>query len=105
MALKALETLRLAAPVLALAGLAAAGLARADDTPAAPAPAATAAASATRPERGAHMEAVEKQYGAPTTRYPAVGQPPITRWDYPNMVVYFEGDRVIHTVLVAPAAG
>lgn len=55
-----------------------------------------------RPERGMRMNAVEARYGAPATRYPAVGQPPITRWDYPTMVVYFEHDRVIHAVLVAP---
>jgi hypothetical protein len=55
-----------------------------------------------RPARGARMGAVEQHYGAPASRYPAVGQPPITRWDYPSMVVYFEHDRVIHAVLVAP---
>ena len=29
----------------------------------------------------------------------AVGQPPITRWDYPGFSVYFEHDRVLHTVV------
>jgi hypothetical protein len=57
-----------------------------------------------RPARGAHMAAVEQQYGQPSTRYPAVGQPPITRWDYPSMIVYFENDRVIHAVLVGPGS-
>jgi hypothetical protein len=28
-----------------------------------------------------------------------VGAPPITRWDYPNFSVFFEGDRVIHAVV------
>jgi hypothetical protein len=68
----------------------------ADD--AAPA-AARAAQSAERPERGMKMNAVEARYGAPATRYPAVGQPPITRWDYPGFVVFFENDLVLHAVL------
>jgi hypothetical protein len=44
------------------------------------------------------MKTVEKQFGAPTTRHPTVGKPPITRWDYPNFSVFFEGDRVIDSV-------
>ncbi len=28
-----------------------------------------------------------------------VGKPPISQWHYQDFVVYFEGDRVIHTVL------
>jgi hypothetical protein len=69
----------------------------------APARADEPAATAGRPERGARMSAIEARYGAPAERYPAVGQPPITRWDYPGFVVYFEYDRVIHAVLVGPA--
>jgi hypothetical protein len=50
------------------------------------------------PSRGAStMTTVEKQFGAPATRHPTVGKPPITRWDYPNFSVFFEGDRVIDT--------
>jgi hypothetical protein len=49
------------------------------------------------------MAAVESRYGTPTARYPAVGNPPIARWEYPTMVVYFENDRVIHAVLTAAA--
>lgn len=63
-------------------------------TPAQPAPAVD------HPERGMKMSVVEGRYGAPATRYPAVGQPPITRWDYPGFVVYFEGDLVLHAVVV-----
>jgi hypothetical protein len=70
----------------------------ADDAPPAP-----TAATADRPERGMHMNAVETRYGAPATRYPAVGQPPITRWDYPGFVVYFENDLVLHAVVVTGA--
>ncbi|GAC1457352.1 MAG: hypothetical protein PVSMB6_15810 [Steroidobacteraceae bacterium] len=50
------------------------------------------------PHRGSTMSAVEKQFGAPATRHPTVGQPPITRWDYNGFAVFFEHDRVIHAV-------
>jgi hypothetical protein len=50
------------------------------------------------PARGMSMEKVEASFGAPTQRFPAVGEPPITRWEYPGFVVYFEHQRVIHTV-------
>jgi hypothetical protein len=69
---------------------------------AAPRPANAADTGSVRPDRGMRMQAVEAKYGAPTTRYPAVGKPPIARWDYPSMVVYFENDRVIHAVLTNP---
>ena len=57
-----------------------------------------------RPHRGATMSSVEKQFGAPAERHAAVGgatgaQPPITRWDYPHFSVFFEKDRVVHTVV------
>lgn len=55
------------------------------------------------PMRGMTMTAVEAQFGAPTERHPAVGQPPITRWDYPSFAVFFERTRVIHAVVTAPA--
>jgi hypothetical protein len=50
------------------------------------------------PSRGASMKAVEARFGAPATRHPAVGQPPITRWDYPGFSVYFEHQHVVHAV-------
>ena len=58
---------------------------------------------ATSPTRGMSMEKVEANFGAPSRRVPAVGggttaQPPITRWEYPGFVVYFENSLVIHTV-------
>ena len=61
-----------------------------------PAPAAT---SAERPARGATMENVKAKFGAPSQETQAVGTPPITRWEYPGYVVYFENDRVLHTVV------
>ena len=60
--------------------------------------------SAGTPASGMSMEKVEAKYGAPSRRVAPVGggttaQPPITRWEYPGFVVYFENDRVIHTVV------
>ena len=56
-------------------------------------------AAVATPTRGMTMHAVEEKFGAPATRSEAVGQPPITRWDYPGFSVYFEKDRVIHAVV------
>ena len=58
-----------------------------------------------RPKRGLTMDEVEKKFGAPATRHPAVGgssqqQPPITRWDYSGFTVVFERDRVIDAVVI-----
>lgn len=50
------------------------------------------------PQRGMSMQRVESKWGQPTRRMSAVGQPPITRWQYDGFVVYFEFDKVIHTV-------
>jgi hypothetical protein len=60
---------------------------------------AVAPANVPQPARGSLMKTVEKQFGAPATRHPTVGKPPITRWDYPNFSVFFEGDRVIDSVV------
>ena len=54
--------------------------------------------SAERPARGMSMDKVEAVYGAPSRRDAAVGEPPITRWEYPGFVVYFEHQYVIHAV-------
>lgn len=61
------------------------------------------AAAGERPNRGSSMVTVESRYGAPSSRHAAVGDPPISRWDYPQFSVYFENDRVLHTVLVRSA--
>lgn len=50
------------------------------------------------PQRGATTNTVQQRHGQPSTRHPAVGQPPISRWDYPGFSVYFEHDKVIHSV-------
>ena len=57
------------------------------------------------PPRGMSMEQVASKFGAPVTKVPAVGNPPISRWEYPGFVVYFEGEHVIHAVVAStPAA-
>ena len=61
------------------------------------------AAAGDRPGRGSTMTTVQGRYGEPSSRHAAVGNPPITRWDYPQFSVYFEHDRVLHTVLVRSA--
>ena len=58
------------------------------------------------PQRGSSMSAVEARFGAPSNKSSTVGggsdkTPPITKWFYPNFVVVFENDKVIHTVVVA----
>jgi len=56
------------------------------------------AVSADLPARGASMAKVEERFGAPKQRHAAVGQPPITRWDYEGFSVYFEHQHVVHAV-------
>ncbi|MGB5260673.1 MAG: hypothetical protein WBO34_09145 [Gammaproteobacteria bacterium] len=62
------------------------------------------------PSAGTSMASVRQGYGSPLTEYPTVStaggplQPPITRWDYSGFSVFFENDRVIHSV-VHRAAG
>jgi hypothetical protein len=51
------------------------------------------------PTRGMTMEQVASKFGAPASKVPAVGKPPISRWEYPGYVVYFEGNHVIHSVV------
>jgi hypothetical protein len=51
-----------------------------------------------RPMRGMTQANVESRYGAPAAVKAPVGDPPITRWEYANFVVYFEYDKVIHAV-------
>jgi hypothetical protein len=62
------------------------------------------AASSDQPTSGMSMEKVEAKFGAPSRRVAPVGgastaQPPITRWEYPGFVVYFENSLVVHTVV------
>ena len=59
----------------------------------------TTASGASLPGRGLSMETVEEQYGSPVRVIEAVGDPPITRWVYPEFTVYFEHQLVIHPVV------
>jgi hypothetical protein len=51
------------------------------------------------PARGMTMDQVSAKFGAPASKVPAVGTPPISRWEYPGFVVYFEHEHVIHSVV------
>lgn len=48
--------------------------------------------------RGLSMQSLRSQWGEPSTKRSAVGDPPISRWEYTDYIVYFEYDRVIHAV-------
>jgi len=50
------------------------------------------------PARGQTQSRVLRQFGEPTSRIGAVGDPPISSWNYPNFIVYFEYSHVITTV-------
>lgn len=56
------------------------------------------AATPDRPARGATMARVENLFGAPLSRKGAVGDPPIASWEYAEFTVFFEYDRVLHSV-------
>ena len=50
------------------------------------------------PEPGLQKAAVEAGWGAPRAQSQAVGDPPISSWEYDGFIVFFEYDRVLHTV-------
>jgi hypothetical protein len=51
------------------------------------------------PENGQTMARIESKFGTPENRGQAVGDPPITRWDYKEYSVYFEHRIVLFSVL------
>ncbi len=51
-----------------------------------------------RPTRGMTQASVQSKYGSPASIKAPVGEPPITRWEYTDFVVFFEHDKVIHAV-------
>ncbi len=69
-----------------------------------------AGAAVQSPQRGVTMDQVRQQFGAPVKEYPTVSvnggphRPPITRWDYNDFSVFFEKNRVIHSVVHHTAA-
>ncbi len=52
-----------------------------------------------RPTRGMNMDQVKRQYGEPSVAHPWIGDPPITRWDYPEYSVFFEYRNVLTSVV------
>ncbi|OQX41372.1 MAG: hypothetical protein B0D82_02390, partial [Candidatus Sedimenticola endophacoides] len=46
-----------------------------------------------RPSRGASMDQVRSRFGEPDQELPWVGEPPISRWVYPDFTVYFEKEQ------------
>jgi hypothetical protein len=52
-----------------------------------------------RPKTGLSMDQVSSKFGEPNQKVAAVGAPPISRWIYNAYTVYFENDKVIHSVL------
>lgn len=58
-----------------------------------------AATDAQIPSKGLTQEQVKQQFGEPKSVGATVGIPPITRWDYDNYTVVFEGQYVIHSFL------
>jgi hypothetical protein len=51
------------------------------------------------PANGLSQADVRARFGDPERSYAAVGDPPITRWDYAGWSVYFEYDKVLSAVL------
>ena len=51
------------------------------------------------PPRGMTKSRVLARYGKPVSQSGPVGQPPISRWDYPDYRLYFEYDHVLHAVI------
>ncbi len=60
---------------------------------------AAAGSGDSRPTRGMTQASVESKYGSPVAVKAPVGDPPITRWEYQDFVVFFEYDKVIHAVV------
>ena len=87
--------LRKAITVLTLAMIAGFGTANADSLVV---EGIDATAKSGQPDRGTSQSTVESRWGAPTAKNSAVGEPPISSWEYEPFVVYFEYDKVIHTV-------
>ncbi|MGC8119196.1 hypothetical protein [Marinobacter sp. VGCF2001] len=51
------------------------------------------------PANGMSENSVRNRWGAPADIRGPVGQPPISQWHYQNFVVYFENNRVLHSVV------
>ena len=51
------------------------------------------------PRNGMSESSVSNRWGQPQSVTGPVGQPPIHQWHYQGFIVFFEGNRVIHSVL------
>lgn len=56
-------------------------------------------ASVITPDTGTTKSSVANHFGQPDESSASIGEPPISRWEYDQFFVYFEHDRVIHSVL------
>ena len=54
--------------------------------------------SAGQPARGDSKTEVRAELGDPVSETAAVGEPPISSWEYDGFVVFFEYDYVLHSV-------
>lgn len=52
-----------------------------------------------RPVRGETQDTVRAAFGEPLRVDGPVGEPPITRWEYPRFTVVFEHQYVLHAVV------
>ena len=52
-----------------------------------------------RPANGISKDSVAEKFGQPLSKTAAVGEPPISSWEYDQYIVYFEFDKVLHSVL------
>ena len=51
------------------------------------------------PKNGQSKADIESKFGTPLKKSAAVGDPPISNWEYSSYSVYFEYDLVLSTVL------
>ena len=63
----------------------------------------SAASGVQLPQHGESSASVKRLYGEPLKSSQAVGEPPISRWQYAGFAVYFEHDHVIHAVNIGTA--
>ena len=59
----------------------------------------------TLPAKGMDKDSVKARFGEALEKTAASGEPPISRWIYPEFSVYFEGATVIHSVVRHRATG
>lgn len=52
-----------------------------------------------RPKLGSTQGQVRERFGDPQDWSDAVGEPPISSWEYAEFIVYFEHNLVLHSVL------